>query len=33
LFADLKKRQIVQSKGSTLVIRNKVALKTMATNG
>ena len=31
LFADLKKRQIVQSKGSTLVIRNKVALKAMAT--
>jgi CRP/FNR family transcriptional regulator len=33
LFADLKKRQIVQAKGSTLVIRNKVALKTMASNG
>lgn len=33
LFADLKKRQIVQSKGSTLVIRNKVALKAMATTG
>jgi hypothetical protein len=27
-----KKRQIVQAKGSTLVIRNKVALKAMATN-
>jgi CRP/FNR family transcriptional regulator, cyclic AMP receptor protein len=33
LFADLKKRQIIQAKGSTLVVRNKVALKTMATNG
>jgi CRP/FNR family transcriptional regulator len=33
LFADLKKRQIVQSKGSTLLIRNKAALKTLATNG
>src|SRR5246127_2100126 len=33
LFADLKKRQIVQAKGSTLVIRNKVALKSMATSG
>lgn len=33
LFADLKRRQIVQSKGSTLVIRNKVALKAMATTG
>ena len=32
LFADLKKRQIVQSKGSTLVIRNKAALKALATN-
>ena len=32
LFADLKKRQIVQAKGSTLIIRNKVALKAMATN-
>ena len=32
LFADLKKRQIVQSKGSTLVIRNKMALKALATN-
>ncbi len=32
LFADLKKRQIVQAKGSTLVIRNKVALKAIATN-
>ena len=29
LFADLKKRQIVQSKGSTLLIRNKAALKAM----
>jgi len=33
LFADLKKRQIIQAKGSTLVVRNKMALKTMATNG
>jgi len=32
LFADLKKRQIVQAKGSTLVIRNKLALRSMATN-
>jgi CRP/FNR family transcriptional regulator, cyclic AMP receptor protein len=32
LFADLKKRQIIQAKGSTLVVRNKVALKAMATN-
>jgi CRP/FNR family transcriptional regulator len=32
LFADLKKRQIVQAKGSTLVIRNKMALKALATN-
>jgi CRP/FNR family transcriptional regulator, cyclic AMP receptor protein len=31
LFAEMKKRQIVQSKGSTLVIRNKVALKALAT--
>ncbi len=30
LFADLKKRQIVQAKGSTLLIRNKTALKAMA---
>src|SRR5215467_1782508 len=30
LFADLKKRQIVQSKGSTLLIRNKAALRAMA---
>src|SRR5664280_1088748 len=30
LFADLKKRQIVQTKGSTLRIRNKAALKAMA---
>jgi len=32
LFADLKRRQIVQSKGSTLLIRNKAALKAMAVN-
>jgi CRP/FNR family transcriptional regulator len=31
LFAELKKRQIVQAKGSTLVIRNKAALKALAT--
>ncbi len=31
LFAEMKKRQIVQSKGSTLVIRNKTALKALAT--
>jgi len=30
LFADLKKRQIVQSKGSTLLILNKAALKSLA---
>jgi CRP/FNR family transcriptional regulator, cyclic AMP receptor protein len=30
LFAELKKRQIIQSKGSTLFIRNKAALKQMA---
>ena len=33
LFADLKKRQIVQTKGSTLVIRNKSALRSLATTG
>ena len=32
LFADLRKRQIVQAKGSTLVIRNKTALKLIASN-
>ena len=32
LFADFKKRQIVQTKGSTLVIRNKTALRMIATN-
>jgi len=32
LFADLRKRQIVHSKGSTLVIRNKAALKLIASN-
>jgi CRP/FNR family transcriptional regulator, cyclic AMP receptor protein len=32
LFADLKKRQIIQTKGSTLVIRNKPALKLIASN-
>ena len=33
LFAELKKRQIVHAKGSTLHIRNKAALKALATNG
>ena len=32
IFADLRKRQIVQAKGSTLVIRNKAALRLIATN-
>lgn len=32
LFAEMKKRQIVQSKGSTLVIRNTVALRELATH-
>jgi CRP/FNR family transcriptional regulator, cyclic AMP receptor protein len=32
LFAELKKRQIVQAKGSTLLIRNKAALKALATS-
>jgi len=32
LFADLKKRQIVQSEGSTLVIRNLAALRGVVTN-
>jgi CRP/FNR family cyclic AMP-dependent transcriptional regulator len=31
LFAEMKKQEIVQSKGSTLVIRNKLALKALAT--
>ncbi|MGA9074433.1 MAG: helix-turn-helix domain-containing protein, partial [Candidatus Sulfotelmatobacter sp.] len=30
LFAELKKRQILQSKGSTLVIRNTSALREIA---
>ncbi len=30
LFAEMKKRQIVQSKGSTLVIRNSAALRDLA---
>jgi CRP/FNR family transcriptional regulator len=29
LFTDFKKRQLIQVKGSTLVIRNKAALETM----
>jgi CRP/FNR family transcriptional regulator len=33
LFAELKKRQILQAKGSTLVIRNKAALRSLATTG
>jgi Crp-like helix-turn-helix protein len=32
LFGDLKKRQIVQSRGSTPLIRNKAALKAMVIN-
>ena len=32
LFADLKKRQIVQLKGSMLLIRNKTALEALASN-
>ncbi|MGO9402925.1 MAG: Crp/Fnr family transcriptional regulator [Terriglobales bacterium] len=32
LFAEMKKRQIVQSKGSTLVIRNSAALRDLANN-
>jgi CRP/FNR family transcriptional regulator len=32
LFAEMKKRQIVQSKGSTLVIRNTAALRDLANN-
>ena len=32
LFADLRKRQIVHTKGSTVVIRNKAALKQIASN-
>jgi len=32
LFADFKKKQIIQTKGSTLVIRNKAALRLIATN-
>ena len=32
LFGDLKKRQIVEGKGSTLVIRNKSALELIAMN-
>ncbi len=32
LFAELKKRQILQSKGSTLVIRNTAALRDIAGN-
>jgi CRP/FNR family transcriptional regulator, cyclic AMP receptor protein len=30
LFAELKRRQVIQSKGSTLLIRNKVVLKSIA---
>jgi len=32
LFGDFRKRQIVQGKGSTLVVRNKAALKLIAAN-
>jgi CRP/FNR family transcriptional regulator len=30
LFAELKKRQILQAKGSTMVIRNTAALREIA---
>jgi CRP-like cAMP-binding protein len=30
LFAEMKRRQIVQSKGSTLLIRNTAALREIA---
>jgi CRP/FNR family transcriptional regulator, cyclic AMP receptor protein len=33
LLADLRRRQILQTKGSTLVIRNKAALRTLAATG
>ncbi|MGC2153138.1 MAG: Crp/Fnr family transcriptional regulator [Terriglobales bacterium] len=33
LFAELKKRQILQTRGSTLVIRNKAALRSLAATG
>jgi CRP/FNR family cyclic AMP-dependent transcriptional regulator len=33
LFAELKKRHILQTKGSTLVIRNKAALRSLAAAG
>jgi DNA-binding transcriptional regulator LsrR (DeoR family) len=33
LFNDFKKQQILQLKGSTLLIRNKAALKALATGG
>jgi len=32
LFGDLRKRQIVQGKGSTLIVRNKAALTLIASN-
>jgi CRP/FNR family transcriptional regulator len=32
IFADLKKRQIVQGKGSTLIVRDKAALTSIASN-
>lgn len=32
LLAEMRKRQIVESKGSTLVIRNTAALRKMANN-
>jgi CRP/FNR family transcriptional regulator len=32
LFAELKKRQIVLSRGATLVIRNKAALRALASS-
>jgi CRP/FNR family cyclic AMP-dependent transcriptional regulator len=33
LFAELKKRQILQTQGSTVVIRNEAALRTLAATG
>ena len=32
LFAELKKRQIVNARGATLVIRNKAALRALASS-
>ena len=32
IFTEFRRRQIVQGKGSTIVIRNKAALKRIAAN-